>query len=129
MGHLSKALRLVQKISDETASEDFNAIRWALSATHLDSIPLSRADKHDCCCTPRSQLRTKKARTQLEILSGLPIHLYVAPFPQKLPSMRSVASEQHLLKLYAFLLTKISQTKPFSLRVKKMHFMTVNLFF
>lgn len=43
----SKALRLVEKLNDDTATEDSSATRCTLGATHLDSAALSSVDEYD----------------------------------------------------------------------------------
>lgn len=129
MCHYPENLRLVEKQNEEATTQDSSATRDVLDATLLYNPVFSSADEFDVLLIFETEVAHTRDRKPTATFNSHAFYFHVAPFLQKLRSMRTPACKQHPLSANEHLLTKILQTKTFWPAVKKMYSNTMTYFF
>lgn len=100
-------LRLVVKLDDESASQNFSATRDALGVPHPDNALLPRADKHSVPLYFEAAPVHTRGRKQNGIFNGRAFCSYALSLLRALRSTHSTTCENHSLFLDVLLLTEI----------------------
>lgn len=129
MRRFREALRLVGNPDDKAASENFSAIRDALSVTHLDNAVLSSSKEHGVLLYMESATAHTRVRKQNRTLNGRASYPYATLLHQELRSIHVTTCKIYAVRLKDFLPIKIPQTKTVLLPVKRLYMNTTSFFF
>lgn len=124
----SDALRLVEKLKNDTATEKLSLNRGTLGGTHLDNAVLSSAEEQDAMLYIRAAAAHTQGQKLNAALTGHVFYLCTFLILSELRDMQSTACEKHPLSFADFLMTRTPQTKTFSLLLKKRDFNVVSPF-
>lgn len=95
MCRFPEALRLVEKLADEAASEDSNITMSAFRVTFPDNAVLPSADELKALLCSKAALTQTRVQKQNSNFNGRVFYLYAASVFQKLINMHTAASDKH----------------------------------
>lgn len=115
------------ELSDKDASEKASVSRNAAGIVLRANAVLLSAGDRDVLLYIVSPAASTRRQKQITIFSGRALYLYAAVLVQELRSVQSLARRKYLLSLGNFPLIETSQTKVFSLPVRKTYLSTMRL--
>lgn len=113
MRSVFEALRLVETLNDEAASENFGATKGASGVTCLDKAVFSSADDYDVLLYVETAAAHTRGRKQTATLVRRTFYSYTALLLRKLSDIHKSTCTNRPLSFHAFLLTEIPQRKLF----------------
>lgn len=91
MHRFPEALRVIEKLNDDAASDRFIPTRAALGVTHLHNPVLSSANEQNVLLYTGAAAAHTRARKQNAAFIGRAFYSYAASLLEELRSLRSIA--------------------------------------